>query len=93
MWTQRISQVGEHATRARRSRGRPWTLLSAAGRRRVLHRRLVRAIGTEAGQSMVEYAIVVALIAIAAMVAVQLLGVGIAQVFQNILARVQGLAG
>lgn len=43
------------------------------------------------GQSMVEYAIVLALVAIASMVAVQLLGDGVTQVFTNILGKVQGL--
>jgi Flp pilus assembly pilin Flp len=45
----------------------------------------------EEGQSMVEYAIVVALIALVAMAAVQGLGEGIVQVFQAILAKIQGL--
>jgi Flp pilus assembly pilin Flp len=36
------------------------------------------------GQTMVEYSIVAALIAVVAMVAVQALGVGITQVFNNI---------
>lgn len=45
----------------------------------------------QTGQSMVEYAVVVALVAIAAMVAVQLLGTGIGQVFTNILGKIQGL--
>jgi pilus assembly protein Flp/PilA len=52
-------------------------------------RRLAR---DESGQSMVEYAIVAALIALAAMAAVQALGGGIGQVFQNILGRIQGIA-
>jgi Flp pilus assembly pilin Flp len=43
------------------------------------------------GQSMVEYAILAALIAVVAMVAVQALGGGIAQVFQNILGRITGI--
>jgi len=47
----------------------------------------------EAGQSMVEYAIVAALIAVVAMAAVQALGGGIAQVFQNILGKIQGIGG
>lgn len=45
----------------------------------------------ESGQSMVEYAIVAALIAVVAMAAVQGLGGGIAQVFANILSRIQGI--
>ncbi len=43
------------------------------------------------GQSMVEYAIVAALIAVVAMAAVQTLGTGIEQVFQNIVSKVQGI--
>ena len=46
-----------------------------------------------AGQSMVEYAILAALIAIVAMAAVQALGGGISTVFQNILGRLSGLGG
>lgn len=45
----------------------------------------------EKGQSMVEYAIIAALIAVAAMVAVQALGGGIATVFTNILTRISGM--
>lgn len=48
---------------------------------------------TQAGQSMVEYAIVAALIAIVAMAAVQALGGGIAQVFINILNSILGIGG
>jgi pilus assembly protein Flp/PilA len=40
--------------------------------------------GGEAGQTMVEYAIVAALIAVVAMVAVETLGTGISDVFNNI---------
>lgn len=40
--------------------------------------------GAEAGQTMVEYAIVAALIAVVAMVAVETLGTGITDVFNNI---------
>ena len=43
------------------------------------------------GASMVEYAILVALIAIVGIAAVQALGTGIATVFQNILGRIQAL--
>lgn len=45
------------------------------------------------GQSMVEYAILAALIGIVAMAAVQALGGGISTVFQNILGRLSGLGG
>jgi len=50
-------------------------------------------VAARPGQSMVEYAIVAALIAIVAMAAVQALGGGIATVFQNILGRLSGLGG
>jgi pilus assembly protein Flp/PilA len=40
--------------------------------------------GAETGQTMVEYAIVAALIAVVAMVAVETLGTGITDVFNNI---------
>ncbi|MFN8472164.1 MAG: Flp family type IVb pilin [Anaerolineae bacterium] len=43
------------------------------------------------GASMVEYAILVALIAVVGIAAVQALGTGIATVFQNILGRIQAL--
>ena len=45
----------------------------------------------ESGQSMVEYAIVVALIALIAMAAVQAFGNGIAQVFQQLLSKITSL--
>ncbi len=41
-------------------------------------------LGGEAGQTMVEYSIVAALIAVVAMVAVEALGVGISNVFNGI---------
>jgi Flp pilus assembly pilin Flp len=40
---------------------------------------------------MVEYAIVVALIALVAIAAIQALGGGISQLFQNILSHIQGV--
>ena len=43
------------------------------------------------GQTMVEYSIVAALIAVVAMVAVQALGVGISQVFNNIVNAITGI--
>ena len=46
----------------------------------------------QAGQSMVEYAITLALIAVAAMVAVQALGIGVGGVFTRILGRLSGIA-
>jgi Flp pilus assembly pilin Flp len=45
----------------------------------------------ERGQSMVEYAVVVALIAIIAMAAVQAFGQGISTVFQQLLSKIQSL--
>jgi Flp pilus assembly pilin Flp len=54
-------------------------------------RAFARVLEPEPGQSMVEYAIVLALVALAAMLAVQLLGTGVAQVFTNILGKIQNL--
>lgn len=52
----------------------------------------LRRLGSrEAGQSMVEYSIVAALIAIVSMAAVQALGGGVAQVFTNILTRISAI--
>jgi Flp pilus assembly pilin Flp len=45
----------------------------------------------EEGQTMVEYSIVAALIAVVAMVAVQALGVGITGVFNNIVQSISGV--
>ena len=45
----------------------------------------------QAGQSMVEYAIVAALIAVVAMTAVEALGSGVSSVFQSIVGKVSGL--
>jgi len=45
----------------------------------------------EAGQTMVEYAIVAALIAVVAMAAVQALGGGITTVFNNIVDAITGI--
>lgn len=72
-----------------------WERLAALSVRLVLGlQTLGRRLGAgQAGQSMVEYAIVAALIAVVAMAAVQALGGGIAQVFQNILSRIQGIGG
>src|SRR5687767_14266533 len=56
-----------------------------------VRRAAARVLEPEPGQSMVEYAIVLALVALAAMLAVQLLGTGVAQVFTNILGKIQNL--
>jgi Flp pilus assembly pilin Flp len=45
----------------------------------------------EEGQTMVEYSIVAALIAVVAMAAVQALGVGITGVFNNIVQSISGV--
>ncbi len=45
----------------------------------------------ESGQSMVEYALVTALIAVVALVAVQTLGEGIVGVFENITGAIGGI--
>jgi Flp pilus assembly pilin Flp len=57
--------------------------LRAAWRAALLH--------GQTGTSMVEYAIVTALIALVAMVSIQALGGGVATVFTNILMKIQGL--
>jgi pilus assembly protein Flp/PilA len=54
-------------------------------------RRLRRQAGAETGQTMVEYAIVAALIAIAAMGAIEALGGGISTVFGNIVSSITGI--
>ena len=70
-----------------------WGWLTAVCARLLLRlgvtERRVRA--AEDGQSMVEYSIVAALIAVVCMVAIQALGGGIAQVFTNILTRISGI--
>ena len=45
----------------------------------------------QSGQSMVEYAVIVAVIAIACLAAVQAAGSGIAGVFQRILSSISGI--
>ena len=45
----------------------------------------------ESGQSMVEYAIIAALIAVISMAAIQALGGGVVVVFERILAHIQGI--
>lgn len=47
--------------------------------------------GAQSGQSMVEYAIIVALIAIIAMVGIQAFGQGVQQVFQHLLSKIQSI--
>lgn len=66
----------------------------AAGRawlRAGLQRGRVAVVYGELGQSMVEYAILAALIAIVAMGAVQVFGGSVGQVFSNMTAKVTGL--
>jgi Flp pilus assembly pilin Flp len=76
---------GRSAPAARRYPGGP--VHRAATWTRTAARAVVVALATgQAGQSMVEYAVVVFLIAIVAMVAVRALGAGVAEVFQSILA-------
>ncbi len=50
-----------------------------------------RAGGAARGQSMVEYAIIAALIAVVAMIAIQAFGNGIAAVFTRLLQKIQGI--
>jgi Flp pilus assembly pilin Flp len=69
-------------------RGIPHPLRRATLRAR---RSRLRALDAQTGQSMVEYAIMAALIAIVAMAAVQALGGGVASVFAKILGRIQGI--
>ena len=45
----------------------------------------------QSGQSMVEYAIVGALVAIVAMIALQAFGIGVGQVFANMTGKISGL--
>jgi Flp pilus assembly pilin Flp len=52
---------------------------------------LRRRIAGQTGQSMVEYAIVVALVAIIAMAGVQAFGQGVQQVFQHLLSKIQSI--
>ena len=59
---------------------------------RAIQNATLAAVSTaQRGQSMVEYSIVLALVAVVAMVAIQLLGVGVGQVFTNILTKITGL--
>jgi Flp pilus assembly pilin Flp len=52
---------------------------------------LGRRVAGQTGQSMVEYAIVVALVAIIAMAGVQAFGQAVQQVFQQLLSKIQGI--
>ncbi|MDP2674591.1 MAG: Flp family type IVb pilin [Dehalococcoidia bacterium] len=52
---------------------------------------LLRRTAAEGGQTMVEYAIVAALIAVVAMAAVQALGVGVTTVFNNIVNEITAI--
>ncbi len=54
-------------------------------------RRINGTVRRAEGQTMVEYSVVAALIAVVAMVAVQALGVGVAQVFTNIANAITGI--
>ena len=56
-----------------------------------LHRVRSALTGGESGQSMVEYALVTALIAVVALVAVQTLGEGIVSVFESITDEIGGI--
>jgi Flp pilus assembly pilin Flp len=60
--------------------------------RAALARGRVAVLYGEAGQSMVEYALVAALIAVVAMVAVGVFGTAVGTVFQNMTAKITGLA-
>jgi len=57
-----------------------------------LHRRIRSVLtGGEVGQSMVEYALVTALIAVVAIVAVETLGDGVVAVFENIASAISDI--
>mgnify|MGYP003477959161 FL=1 len=56
-----------------------------------LHRFRSALTGGESGQSMVEYALVTALIAVVALVAVQTLGEGVVSVFESITDEIGGI--
>jgi len=56
-----------------------------------LHRLLSALARAESGQSMVEYALVTALIAVVALVAVETLGEGIVSVFESITDELGGI--
>ena len=58
---------------------------------RAVAERVRRLTAAERGQSMVEYAIVTALIAIVALGAVQALGGGVTTVFNNIVDAITGI--
>lgn len=60
-------------------------------RARAVAERIRRLTAAELGQSMVEYAIVTALIAIVALGAVQALGGGVTAVFNNIVDAITGI--
>ncbi len=78
MFSAQIRRMNDRASQV-------WLRLRSASR--VLR---VRGSGEE-GQSLVEYAIAVALIAVAAMAAIQGLGNGIAGMFSRLLGRITGL--
>ena len=71
----------------------PYVVIYATALMRIIGGVSRRFAVARSGQSMVEYAILAALIAIVAMAAVQALGGGITTVFQNILGRLSGLGG
>lgn len=62
-------------------------------RGRLLRRTAAALTYSHAGQSMVEYTIIVALITLVVMLVVQLLGQTITDVFSTVLGRLQGLPG
>ena len=61
------------------------------GRNSVAHFAPVAMARIQAGQSMVEYAVIIAVIAIACLAAIQALGLGIAGVFSRILSSISGI--
>lgn len=67
-------------------------LLGLLGATAAWSKRLLRRYGIAAeGQSMVEYGIIIAVIAVVAMVAIQKFGNGIGAVFDRLLQRIQSI--
>lgn len=78
--------------RARLARGSLWIQLTVLSLVAVIASRVrARLARAEAGQSMLEYALVVAFVAVAVMVVVKLFGEAITGVFNRLITRLQGV--
>jgi Flp pilus assembly pilin Flp len=78
----------------RRCIERLWARLrrwAATGQRRTGRLAWALVARAESGQSMVEYAILIAVVVVALLAVVQAFTGGLAQVFNNLLARIQGI--